>query len=1324
MSASEEAGRARPAASGASDDAVARTAPLSFAQQGLWLAERLHPGEPTYNEPVALRLTGALDVLALRRALNDVVRRHEALRTRFGLANGVPVQIVMAALELALDVEDLGALPHGERLEEARRRARGEHEVPFDLARGPLVRARLLRLSADEHWLLLTMHHIVTDGWSISVIGRELAALYLSTRVRAPSPLPGLGIQYADHALRQRGQQDGEDLRSAIDRRAGQLAGVPPLELPTDRPRPPVAGHEGGDVRFDIDAALAGRLRDLARRERVTPFMLLLAAFEVLLARYSGQQDFGVGVPSAGRVRPDLEPLVGFFVNMLVIRADLSGQPGFIEFLRRVRSAALDAYELQEVPFEALVARLAPSRDAARHPLFQVSFALHPEERLAWRLPGLVVEPLDESGSNSAKFDLALTLTEADGGLRGRLVYAAALFDAATAGRMARHFRTLLASIADDPRLPVGKLALVEPGERARLAEAAGHPRTAYPEATRIERLFEAHASARPDAVAVAAPDAAIRYGELDARANRLAHLLRADPANGSRRVGVFLERGADFVVALVAILKAGMSYLPIDPEAPAERIRSMLADASVGRVITNERLAARLPSGAAAPLCLEREAASLASAPSTRPEPPRDAEEAACVIYTSGSTGRPKGVLIPHRAIARLVVGTNYVRLGADDVVANLANPAFDATTFEIWGALANGASVRPIAREIALAPRALAVALREGKVTTAFLTTALFNAVAREEPSAFRGVKQVFFGGEAVEPRWVRQVLEAGAPARLVHVYGPTEATTFATWHEVDAADARGATIPIGRPIANTEVLILDSEGEPVPVGVPGEIHLGGPGLALGYLGAEELTAERFVPHPFPRESAAKLYRTGDRARLRADGAIEFLGRADRQVKIRGHRIELGEIETAIGALPYVRGAVVQLRGATSDTRRIVAWIVPSNASGPPPSGLRRDLARVLPEYMLPAATVWIPALPLNANGKVDVRALPEPGASARPAEGVPVPPRDMFEGVLVRVWEQVLGIRGIGIHDHFFEIGGHSLLAAQLIDTIERVTGLSAPLTALFIDDTIDGLARALREGSPDAGAPVVEVNPEGTRTPFVFLHGDFQAGGFYSRAIAGALGDDRPTLIVHPHGLAGDEVPETIEAMAADRLRSVRSLRPRGPYVLGGHCNGALVAFEMARQLLESGASVSVVVLIESRAPGVPDASTGAAGEYVKLDALGRPAPLRAVSRATDAELRYARAIDRYRGGRCEAHLVVVQAQVGRDPAPDAGWSRFAPSVEGHVVPGDHVTLITQHLDALARTLREALAKAETRGAPAPERVGHRDLDYHSARPAGR
>ncbi|MBK6805993.1 MAG: AMP-binding protein [Betaproteobacteria bacterium] len=630
---------------------------------------------------------------------------------------------------------------------------------------------------------------------------------------------------------------------------------------------------------------------------------------------------------------------------------------------------------------------------------------------------------------------------------------------------------------------------------------------------------------------------------------------------------------------------------------------------------------------------------------------------------------------------------------------MAQLANPAFDASTFEFWGALLNGASIVPIAKTTAIAPRAFAAALDAERVTTIFVTTALFNAVAREVPAAFRHCRTVLFGGEAVEPRWVRDVLRAGPPGRLLHVYGPTESTTFATWHEIrDVADG-AITIPIGRPIANTEAFVLRADGDAAAPGEPGDVLIGGPGLAIGYLGRPGLTAERFVERAIAPLPARRVYRTGDRARWRDDGTIEFLGRVDRQVKVRGHRIELDEIEGALARLPQVRESVVMVRGETSETRQIVAWLVPSDPASPPPANLWRELRRTLPDYMLPGAIVWLPALPLNANGKVDRRALPAPREGARPNDGMHVTPRGMFEGLLARIWEELLGITDIGAYDHFFEIGGHSLLAARLVDAVERETGLTVPLTSMFVDDTLAGMARMLQEGAPVARSPIVEIHPQGTRPPFVFLHGDFTAGGFYSRALALALGPDQPTLIVHPHGLLDDRIPETIEAMAADHVRALRAVRPHGPYLLGGHCNGGLVAYEMARQLTAEGEEVPAVVLIEAEAPGSRGVRPATAGRRVSLSSgrTARREVLTARDRQSDIDLRYRHVVDGYAGAPWNGHVVVIQAKE-RDRGAGAGWMRFAPDCESHLVPGGHVTMITRHLGELAAVVRDAIERA--------------------------
>jgi amino acid adenylation domain-containing protein len=674
--------------------------------------------------------------------------------------------------------------------------------------------------------------------------------------------------------------------------------------------------------------------------------------------------------------------------------------------------------------------------------------------------------------------------------------------------------------------------------------------------------------------------------------------------------------------------------------------------------------------------------------------------EDPAYVIYTSGSTGTPKGVVVPHRAVLRLVCNTDYVELGHGDVVGQLANPAFDASTFEFWGPLLNGARIVPIAKPTALAPRALAATIAREGITTLFLTTALFNAVAREVPDAFRPCRTVLFGGEAVEPCWARAVLSAGPPERLLHVYGPTETTTFATWHRVLAVPPNAANIPIGRPIANTVVCVVRPDLELTAPGEPGEIFIGGPGVALGYLARPELTAERFVDGATGSLPPGRWYRTGDRARRRNDGAIEFLGRVDRQVKVRGHRVELDEIEAAILRLPEVRAAIVSLRGATTDTRQIVAHLVRADRSAPPPANVLGALRRVLPDYMLPGSIVWLPSLPLNASGKVDRRALQAPDTIPAQRLGARVPPRDMFEQLLVRIWEDLLGATDIGVFDHFFEIGGHSLLAARLVDAVERETGLALPLTMMFADDTLAGMADALRGGAPNSVAPILSFNAGGALPPLVFLHGDFTGGGFYSRALVQALGPEQPVLIVHPHGLVETVVPESIEAMAADRVRALRSMRPRGPYVIGGHCNGAFVAFEMARQLMEEGEQVLAVVVIEARAPGGRrnHARAGEGQAWVTFDAAGTPQVVAARDRQSDLFLRYLRAMDGYAGHAYAGHLSIVRSHDLHDARSDLGWSRLAADTDVHVLPGNHVTLITRHVAELADVIRRTIARA--------------------------
>ena len=664
--------------------------PLSFAQQRLWLLDRLVPDGSVYNVSRTLRLVGALDVTALSRALNEVIARHEVLRTHIGIEAGVPVQIIAPELPVDLEVWDLGGLPAAERVVEAERRAQAAAHTPFDLRRGPLLRASLLRLADDEHWLLLTLHHIVTDAWSSAVFGRELSALYNAHRVGAPSPLPQLSLQYADYALWQREWLQGEVLEQQLGYWMPVLAELPVLDLPTDRTRPAQADTRGGRLSFDIDATLTRGLRELARREGATLFMTLLAAFSVLLHRYSRQDDIAVGVPIAGRTRPELKQLIGFFVNTLVVRVDMRGAPTFAAHLAHVRRTTLEAFAHQDIPFEKLVEHVAPKRDLSRNPLFQVLFALQNTEPVEWDLAGVHVTRLGGLDSQTAQFDVSFRMIEFAGGLRGHVDYAVALFDSATIERMVDHYQSLLGSIVAAPGERVDRLPLQSAAERQRLLVACGRTATPYPDEACLHRLVEAIAARAAGAPALIEAERVLTYGELNTRANRLAHLLRQRAPGLAPRIGLCLERSADLVVVMLAALKAGATYVPLDPELPAERLAFILQDAEVALVVTTTALLSRVPLLGERALCIDSDAVAMAALPAQNHESAESSSRAACVLYTSGSSGRPKGVLITHQGIARLVCGTDYIHIDATDAVAHVANPAFDAATFEVWGALA----------------------------------------------------------------------------------------------------------------------------------------------------------------------------------------------------------------------------------------------------------------------------------------------------------------------------------------------------------------------------------------------------------------------------------------------------------------------------------------------------------------------------------------------------------------------------------------------------------------------------------------------------------
>ncbi|HEV2736703.1 MAG TPA: amino acid adenylation domain-containing protein, partial [Longimicrobiaceae bacterium] len=869
--------------------------PLSFAQQRLWLLDRLEPGSPAYNIPAAIRLRGRLDAAALRGSLDVLVRRHEVLRTTFAERGGAPVQVVHPPAPVPLPVLDLRVHPAPE--QEALRLAGEEALRPFDLARGPLLRGALLRLGDEDSVLLFTLHHEASDGWSTDVLVREVSEAYAAlSRGEEPS-LPELPVQYADFAVWQREYLSGEVLEAQLAYWRERLAGAPPLlEIPTDRPRSAGADARAASHAFVLSAEASERLRALSRREGATLFMTALAAWQMVLGRWSGQDDVVVGTPIAGRTRRETEGLIGFFVNMLALRTDLAEDPTWTGLLGRVREAALGAYEHQELPFERLVEELAGERTLTHSPVFQATFALDRSGAGGGlSLGGLAAEPF-EAGRGVAKFDLDLSLADTGAGLGGALLYRTALFDPGTIARMAGHVELVLESLAEDPSRRIGDVPLLRGAERAWVLEAWNATAADFPWAC-IHELFAAQAARTPRGAALSWEGESLSYAELDARSNRLAHHLRALGVGPEVRVGISLERGPEQVAAVLAILKAGGCYVPLDPGYPAERLEFMARDSAV-RVLVASGPAVGWAPGGTAVVRLDEDRAGIEARPSTAPGVAVDPRGLAYVSYTSGSTGVPKGVEVPHHAVVRLVRGADYLELGSGETFLGLAPLSFDASTLELWGALLNGMRLALYPPE-PVAPRTLGAFLREQGVTTAWLTAGLFHAVVDEEVEALGGLRQLVAGGEALSVPHCRRVLRAHPRLRLVNGYGPTENTTFTCCHQVRPADVKRTSIPLGRPIAHTRAYVLDARGGPCPVGVPGELYAAGAGVARGYLGRPELTAERLVPDPFGEEGGGRLYRTGDRVRWRESAVLEFLGRVDAQVKVRGFRIEPGEIE-----------------------------------------------------------------------------------------------------------------------------------------------------------------------------------------------------------------------------------------------------------------------------------------------------------------------------------------------------------------------------------------------------------------------------------------
>ncbi|HEX6039348.1 non-ribosomal peptide synthetase [Longimicrobium sp.] len=1326
--------------------APANDAPLSFAQERLWFIDRMDPGSALYNMSPALRLGGPLDPAVLEAALREVVRRHEPLRTSFPLVDGHPVQRVGSADDFRLAVDDLSDLSPEERDDEAGRIVAAWGRMPFDLEHGPLFRARLLRIAPDDHAVLLGLHHAVSDGWSNGILFRELFALYEAFAAGESSPLEPLPVRYADYAAWQRGWLAGEELDRQVAYWRGALAGAPALlALPADRPRPAAMSRRGARHTFAVGADVAGSVRALARREGATLFMALLAAWDVVLSRASGQADVVVGTPVAGRTRRETEGLIGLFVNTLALRTDLSGDPPFLALLERVRSATLGAFAHQDLPFEKLVEELKPERSLAYTPVFQALFNLQNTGEGPGQAPGaLSLAPVAGRGAPDAKVDVTLTVTELpDGSLHAALGYAADLFDAATIERMAAQWTRVLVAVSARPEVPVSEIDLLSDEERAALAEWNRTDRD-FSARTALD-LFDGWVARTPDAPALAFEGERLTFAELDARTRRMARALVARGIRPEARVGLAVERSAEMIVALLGILRAGAAYVPLDPAFPPARMADMLADADASLVLAQDALLPLLEGSGAEVMRIgdaEPNAPASVALPEIRPE------WLAYVIYTSGSTGRPKGVAVEHRQLAHYVQAVaERLALPERASYATVSTIAADLGHTSVFGALCGGGCLHVIGGERIGDGRAFASYLADNDVDVLKITPSHLAALmGGGDPAAVLPRRCLVLGGEALRAAWVDEGRALAPGLRVVNHYGPTETTVGALAYvaDLELPDTSGGTVPLGRPLANARAYVLDLALRPVAVGVPGELCIGGRGVARGYLGRPALTAERFVPDPFATEPGARMYRTGDRARWLTGGDVEFLGRIDQQVKVRGFRVEPGEVESVLRAHPAVRDAAVVARPDPMGTLLLVAYVVGAEGAAVDVEGLHRHCAAHLPAYMVPAVFVPIDALPLTPNGKLDRAALPAPEGPA--GDGFVVP-RDVTELEVARIWSEALGVPRVGATDDFFRLGGHSLLAVRMLPHIRERFGRDLPLSALFQHSTVTAFADALRREGADAddGRLLVTLNAgDGTRPPLFFFP---PAGGTVMPYVdlARLLGPDQPFLALQAPGVNGAEAPLwTVAEMVERYLEEIRRAQPHGPYWLGGWSAGGLTAFEAARRLRAEGESVALVAVLDAPAPdaqrdmSAPDqvalyrrfAGSTVTGDEALLDALAdelRPlAPqerLPALSRwiarhgghVMDTELaRVARVMAVYEATAravrdyldpppLDAPVVLFVASEGRAEdgvGPDALPPRWRPFVAGElevrVVPGVHAQLVHEPAAVtLAAALRDVM-----------------------------
>ncbi|MBB1253076.1 amino acid adenylation domain-containing protein [Streptomyces sp. OF3] len=1311
--------------------------PLTVDQERIWLIHQFDPQDPVYTVHFASRLRGALDADALQRAVDSFVRRHEAMRTTFEQDGEAPVQVVHPKMDVPIRHVDLRPVPAERREEEMLRLATEELRAPFDIVDGPLLRVTLLKTADDEHVLVGAVDHLVWDRGSMGVFNAEIAELYSAYATGREPRLPEIEVHYPDYALWQPHWLKEEVARRHLPYWKRALAGAElVLELPTDRPRPPVATSAGARHQFPFTPRLTQAVRDLAKREGVSVFVTLLAAWEVLLHRLSGQDDIVVGTTSSTRGRPETEPMVGYFLTMLPLRSTL--RPGMTvrELLQATRGTMLGAFDHSDIPFGTLLDELDLDRDPSRTPIYQSSFILvdfHHEEQAP--MAGLTVEELTLD-NNTAKDDVLLGVFDdpaiADDRFHALFEYNTDLFDDRTMARTARQYLALVEQMTRDAGTPVADLSLLDADEtRTQLVDwnATSRPRET---GLTLDALVRRSAETAPDAVAVSDERQRVEYAELLARAKRLASHLRARGVTEESVVGVCLERSADLVTALLGVLMAGGAYLPLDPEHPRARLVETTTDADARLLLTRSELLDTLADCPGARVCLDTEAAAIAAAPADPPRPALDDNRLAYVIYTSGSTGRPKGVEVSHRNLVNLLLGmVEETGLGPGDVLAAVTPLTFDIAGLELYGPLAVGGRTHVVPREVAVDGRRLAALLDDSGATVLQATPATWQLLVE---AGWRpgGSLRALVGGEALPPSLAEWL--ADTPGGAWNVYGPTETTVWSTAHRLDD----GTTgVSIGRPLANTEVYVLDERLRPVPVGMPGDLYLGGAGVARGYRRRPALTAESFLPDPFSGRPGARLYRTGDRARFRDDGTLVFLGRDDGQVKLRGFRIELGEIEAHLERHPAVRRAVALVREDRPGDRRLVGYAQLADESAATAEELRAHLRDVLPEYMVPPVVVRLTDLPLNSSGKVDRRALPAP--TVERAAGAYVPPRDPVELEVAHIWERVLSVAPVGLHDRFFDLGGHSLLVLRLMAEIERRFDRRLPMAAIFRGATVERFARMLREGyQEEDDVHLVEIRSGGSGDPVFFAHPAGSEVVCYL-PFASLVEGDRPLYaLASPPPVDGRLPFDGFAQRAAAYAELIREVQPSGPYTLAGWCYGGANAYAVAGQLEKTGERARVVMM-DAHAPAVvppggePDRAeiVAAVAANLQWDYGDTPEPVAKLREMTpeqhlDHLLALARASDylppdagrdqvrdvldlwvanlrllwNFRPESVAGPVTLIRAaEEEYDPAPS--WRELTGrDVDVRVVAGNHYTMMRPpHVEEVARVLNDVLAERD-------------------------